>query len=238
MTGERHAAGLDEGLRLIGHARAEGARDFTLMGRRWELAEGVFSPVHTHGTEFYTRALPYPIGGRFLEVGSGAGVTSVTAALAGCAAVTAVDVNPSAVTATARNAARHGVPWVRALVGDVFSAVRQDAPYDAVFWNIPYVSLPEAGDHDPDLAKGVFDIGHRCLRAYLGGAADVLAPGGRLFLGLGDIGDRTTMETVAAANRWHAVLLAALAAPPDPHVEHRLFELVRATAPDGPGDRR
>ena len=37
-------------------------------------------PVHTASTELFSTWLPFPVGGAFLEIGSRAGVTAVTAA--------------------------------------------------------------------------------------------------------------------------------------------------------------
>jgi SAM-dependent methyltransferase len=217
---------------LTERLRSEDRRSFHLLGRTWELLPEVFSPALSSGTEFYTRRLPFPRGGRFLEIGCGAGVTSVVAALSGCAAVTAVDIGPPAVANTARNARRHGATALRALVSDVFAAV-PDRGYDVVFWNIPYVGMPEGYEHPSDLTRSVFDVGHRCCRAYLAGARSVLAPGGRLFLGFGDIGDRAAMEAIAAGHGWRAELLAAGRSDPDPHIEHRLFELHDIRPPGG-----
>lgn len=218
--------GYAEGVSLVARSQEDGARTFRLLGRTWDLFAEVFSPVHTYGTAFYSERIPFPAGGSFLEVGCGAGVTAVQAALRGCASVTALDLNERAVANTLRNATRHGVPQVRALTSDVFSAVEGGELFDAVFWNIPYVSLPESYVHGSALSRAVFDIEHRSCRAYVSGVRDLLAPGGRVFLGLGDIGDRAAMERIAGEHGWDCALLAVGAAEPDAHVEHRLFELV------------
>ena len=57
----------------------------------------------------FNTAIPNPQGGRFLEIGCGAGVTAVWAALHGCAHVTATDITETAVESTALNVKRHGV---------------------------------------------------------------------------------------------------------------------------------
>ena len=215
---------VDQSVELTEEARAEDRRSFDALGRTWDLLPGVFSPALTSSTEFYTRCLPFPRAGSFLEIGCGAGVTSVQAALSGCAEVTAVDIGPAAVENTTLNARRHGAPQVRALVGDVFDAVPVGG-YDLVFWAIPYVALPEDDEYPSDLSRSVFDIGYQCCLAYLAGARSVLAPGGRLFLGFGDMGYRAEMEAIATAHGWRPELVAAGRAAPDTHIEHQMFEL-------------
>ena len=92
--------------------------EFRLLDRDWTLLDGVFSPVRTPVTGLFSQWLPYPAGGTFLEMGSGAGVTAVLAALAGCRSVTALDISAAAVENTRRNAERHGVAgrvrWITA----------------------------------------------------------------------------------------------------------------------------
>jgi predicted nicotinamide N-methyase len=60
-------------------------------------------------------------GRRVLDVASGSGVAAIAAALAGAAEVTALDVDPRAVAATARNAAANHAA-VRAEVADIADA--------------------------------------------------------------------------------------------------------------------
>src|SRR5258708_29588394 len=71
------------------HGAIEGRPEqFDMLGRTWTLLPGVFAPVHTASTELFSRWLPFPVGGAFLEIGSGAGVHAVTAALTGSPPVT------------------------------------------------------------------------------------------------------------------------------------------------------
>lgn len=172
-------AGVAEGLSLIARAEQDGERTFRMLGREWKLLSGVFSPVLSYGTVFYSRAVPFPAGGRFLEIGCGAGVTAVQAALAGCEDVLAVDINPRAVANARLNAARHGATAVRTRVADVFAGLRGEGVFDGVFWNIPYVSLAADYVHTSPLSRAVFDIEHQGSRAYLSGVRDFLAHGGQ-----------------------------------------------------------
>jgi release factor glutamine methyltransferase len=224
------AEGVAEGLSLIAQAEDEGAGTFQLLDREWEVHEGVFSPAYTYGTEFYSLSLPFPVGGRFLEVGCGAGVTAVEAALAGCREVCAVDLTPQAVANTRRNAELHQARAVRAGVSDVFGGVERGSGFDVVFWNIPYVSVSADYAHASPLSHAVFDIEHRLCHAYVGGVRPFLARGGTAYIGLGDIGDQAALERIATAYGWAVRLVASASGEPDPHIEHRLYALVDTTA--------
>eukprot|EP01031_Cornospumella_fuschlensis_P020144 gene20144-biopygen16952 len=54
-------------------AEADGQTEYECMGRDFVVHEGVFPPTHFQSTGIFTRHLPYPRGGRFLEIGCGAG---------------------------------------------------------------------------------------------------------------------------------------------------------------------
>lgn len=93
-------------------------------------------------------------GKRVLDLGAGSGLVAIAAALAGAARVTAVDVDPYAVTATRLNAAANGVT-VEALGDDVTTGEPPD------------VELMLVGDlfYDADLAARVEFFLRRCLAA-------------------------------------------------------------------------
>ncbi|RLU81573.1 methyltransferase [Streptomyces griseocarneus] len=217
--------GYANGLFILGRMARLQECHFTLLGRSWELLPGVFPPTVSAATAFYSRALPFRSGTAFLEIGCGSGVIAVQAALAGCSRVFATDVDASAVENTRRNARRHGAACVTAAVGDVFSAVPPGERYDTVFWNLPYVNLSAGHPDAAGAGRAVFDAGHRCLRAYVQGVRTVLAPEGRVFLGLGNISDHEALCRIADAYGWAVRLRAAASEEPDPEVEHRLYEL-------------
>lgn len=59
------AVGLSVSSRAVARIRAAQAGEFPLLGKVWDMFSGVFPPEITHGTEFYTRHLPFPRGGRY-----------------------------------------------------------------------------------------------------------------------------------------------------------------------------
>jgi release factor glutamine methyltransferase len=171
--------------------------EFHLLDRDWTLLAGVFSPVDTPVTELFTRWIPFPATS-FLEIGSGTGVTAVSAALAGCLAVTASDITPEAVENTRANARRHGVAdRVRIVLSDMFEGFALDDQYDMIFWNSNFVEVPEDVVNASPLHHAFFDPGYRSHRAFLHHAPDHLTPGGRLLLGFSDLGNHERLEQLA-----------------------------------------
>lgn len=189
-------------------AGVTGSTTFRLHGREWDLLPGVFAPDHCVSTGFFTESVPFPVGGSFLEVGCGTGVTAVTAAERGCSRVTATDISAAAVENTRLNAARHGLAdRVELYQGDVFDGLGPEDRFDLIFWNSPFIDPgaddgPAAGPAHDDtrrhLRQAVFDPGYRAHRRYLTGAGARLTAGGRLLLGFSDLGDHDALRRLAA----------------------------------------
>ncbi|WP_369204314.1 class I SAM-dependent methyltransferase [Streptomyces sp. PU-14G] len=181
---------------------------FSLLGREWTLHRGVFPGTLTAATEVMASVLPYPQGGSFLEVGCGTGVISVTAALQGCASVTALDINEKAVANTRANAERHQVgDRVRALHSDLYAALQPDERFDAIFWNVPWTYVEDGFSLSTDLHSAVFDPGYQGQARFIAGARAHLTPGGRLLMGTADLGDRERIDAFAAENGMRVELL-------------------------------
>ncbi|AZK97624.1 MULTISPECIES: methyltransferase [Streptomyces] len=171
---------------------------FTLLGREWDLHRGVFPGTLSAATEVMASTVPYPKGGSFLEVGCGTGVISVTAALHGCASVTALDINDKAVANTIANAERHGVAdRVRVLHSDMYTALGPGDRFDTIFWNVPWTYVEDDFSLSTDLHTAVFDPGYQGQARYITGAPEHLADGGRLLLGTADLGDRERLDALA-----------------------------------------
>lgn len=200
MSQSHPGTGFHRGRSLYERHLSDSARpdEFELLGRRWELLEGVFSPAYTPVTGLFSGWLDYPRRGAFLEMGSGAGVTSVVAALAGCPAVTALDISAAAVENTRRNARRHGVgDRVRVLRSDLFAALRPGDRFDLVFWNSSFAEPPAGFVNETDLHHAFFDPGYAAHRAYLAGAARHLSEHGRLTLGFSSLGNWPRLRAIA-----------------------------------------
>lgn len=210
--------------------------EFRLVGRDWELMDGVFAPTYTPVTQLFTEWVPYPVGGSFLEMGCGAGVTAVVAALAGCSEVTAVDISAAAVENTRRNAARHGVDGrVRVLHGDLFDALDPDERLDMIFWNSNFVEAPADFVNETDLHHAFFDPMYRAHERFLRTAPRHLAAGGRLLLGFSDLGNATLLREQCLAARLTVSVLRAERRALERTVEFQLLELRPAVDEEGSG---
>ncbi|MEU7531086.1 methyltransferase [Saccharothrix sp. NPDC042600] len=163
---------------------------FELLGKDWDLVPGAYAPAPGTGTEYYTTAIPYPVGGRFLEIGCGAGVTAVWAAQQGCAHVTATDITETAVQSTVLNVKRHGVEdRVRVLRSDVFADLDPAEKFDTVFWNCSVIEAPQDFEFTQDFEWAIFDRGYTALSRYLAEVHDRLLPGGRALVTFNSLGD-------------------------------------------------
>jgi release factor glutamine methyltransferase len=199
---------------------------FRLLDREWDLLPGVFSPTYTPITELLSAWIPYPAGGSFLEVGSGTGVTAVTAALAGCARVTALDISEAAVENTRRNVERHGVGnRVRVLRSDLFDALDSEDRFDMVFWNSNFVEAPADFAQETELHHAFFDPEYRAHARYFAEGPGRLTPGGRLLLGFADVGSLDRLREVGAAAGLGIAVLRSVRRDLEISIEFQLLEL-------------
>lgn len=159
--------------------------DVDIDGMSIRVWAGVYSPRHFYGWRFYLQHLPAVSGQRVLEVGCGAGVAAVRFGQQ-AASVVACDILPACVDATRDNLARNGIQGARAVVSDVFSAIK--GQFDTIFWNIPWGFLPV----DFPTARltpgtlGNFSVGYTSIARFLAEAPGHLRPGGRVLIVAGE----------------------------------------------------
>jgi release factor glutamine methyltransferase len=124
-----------------------------------------------------------PADARVLDIGCGTGALSVTAARAGAAHVTAIDVSRLAAAATWLNSRLRG-HRVRVAVGDALDHALSLPPFDLVLANPPYV--PAEQGHPPRRGPArAWDAGHdgRALLDRICAVAPLLlAPQGTLLM--------------------------------------------------------
>ncbi|MFH9292228.1 SAM-dependent methyltransferase [Streptomyces sp. NPDC017520] len=202
---------------------------FELLDMEWEVLPGTYAPHRGTGTEWYTTVIPYPKGGRFLEIGSGAGVTAIWAAVhGGCSHVTATDITEAAVGSTTRNAELHGVAdRITTLRSDVFADLDAEDRFDVVFWNCSVFEAPSEFEFTRDVEWAIFDRGYEALGRYLSQAHDRLLPGGRALVTFNTLGDAARVTAVAADAGVTLKLLDSSARSLKGHdVTYKLFEIL------------
>lgn len=118
-------------------------------------------------------------GKEVLEIGSGSGILSLIAADRG-ARVTAVDINPSAVECTARNARTNSLEKrVCTFQSDLFDAIAPGITFDYVVWNPPF--FPK----EPEDAAGYAwhaGRGYSAIRRFAEEARSRLREDGRILI--------------------------------------------------------
>ncbi|MCB9916502.1 MAG: peptide chain release factor N(5)-glutamine methyltransferase [Planctomycetes bacterium] len=173
-----------------------GKREF--YGRDFAVAAGVLVPrPETEQLVDLARDASAARGGadglRVADLGCGSGCLAVTLALelAG-SVVTAVDVSPSAVEQTRRNAERLGAA-VEVLLGDGLDVLAARGPFDLLVSNPPYVMpeeapelAPEVREYEPELAlyAPAGDPDH-WVRRVVERFDALVAPGGLALVELG-----------------------------------------------------
>ncbi|MHB9131931.1 MAG: peptide chain release factor N(5)-glutamine methyltransferase [Armatimonadota bacterium] len=133
---------------------------------------------------------------RIADIGAGSGAIAVTlAAEMPSLHLIAIDLSPSALAVTARNAERHGVAErITLLQGDLLQPIVQEGryPLDAVVANLPYIAaeefpdlMPEVRDYEPEMALRAGERGLALIKRLISQAPKVLIPGGLLALEVG-----------------------------------------------------
>lgn len=202
--------------------------EFELLGRRWTLLRDVFSPVYTPVTELFTTWLPLPDGGSVLEVGSGAGVTAVTAALAGCT-VTALDIAEAAVQNTYLNVLRHGVgDRVDVRRSDLFETLGAGERFDLIYWNSNFALAPSDYVPETTFEQAFLDPGYDAHRRFLAEAGEHLEAGGRVLLGFSDIGSWPQLRDACRAAGLDPVVVRSEQRRLEVPIEFQLVELCPA----------
>ncbi|MFB9243820.1 class I SAM-dependent methyltransferase [Massilia antarctica] len=202
--------------RRLAAVEAEGVDTYHCMGREFVIREGVFPPTHFQSTGIFTRHLPYVRGGSFLEIGCGAGVTAVTAALEGCARVVASDISEAAVLNTRANATLHQVDGiVSTRHGDLFDVLDDGERFDVIFWNSNFVFVPDEYVFDKEILRAFCDAGYAAHRRFLKDAHRYLNADGMLLLGFSSQGDEAALTGLLGESGYtHTVLTSAFGEGP------------------------
>jgi SAM-dependent methyltransferase len=148
---------------------------------------GVFSPVRGEYVGLVNEA-PLPSTALAFDIGTGTGVLAAVLARRGVQRVVATDQDPRALACARDNLVRLGLDGQVELVqADMFPAGR--APL--VVCNPPWIPARPSSP----IEHAIFDPDSRMLRAFIGGLAAHLEPGGEGWLVLSDIAEHLGLRT-------------------------------------------
>ena len=179
-----------------------------------------------------------------LDLGTGSGNIAVALARElARARITAVEISPRALQVAVSNAAANGVPRVRFLRSDLFSAFKNGpALFDIIVSNPPYVGraawscLPrEIRDHEPRLAVVGGEKGPEFIRRLVRRSAAFLKPGGHLAVEIGAGQKRAVLAMFG--EEWDKILFVRDLGRIPRVVVARLAAGYRAGAISGPRSR-
>jgi methylase of polypeptide subunit release factors len=159
---------------------------------------GVFSPLRGEYLELIAQA-PLPAGAASLafDVGTGTGVIAALLAKRGVQQVVATDLDPRAIACATENVARLGfAKQVRVVAADMFPKGRAAL----IVCNPPWVPTPA----NAAIERAVYDPDSAMLRAYLGGLAAHMDPGGEGWLVMSDLAEHLGLRTRDEMLGWIA----------------------------------
>jgi release factor glutamine methyltransferase len=155
---------------------------------RIEECKDVYSPGED--SVLLIESLDVDDGERILEIGSGTGVVAIHCAKNG-ADVTAVDINPSAVALTRKNAAANGA-YMDIRLSDLYEDI--DSNYDTIVFNLPYLPVNDKGELEKAWSGGDDGIGP--LPKLLNDVKDHLLPRGRFVVVVSSLMDQKRLDDV------------------------------------------
>jgi release factor glutamine methyltransferase len=155
--------------------------------------------------------LPIEQEARVLDLCTGSGILAITlAAERPLVRAIGTDLSPEALTIATQNAARHGVAdRVDLRLGDLAMPVRDEAPFDVIVSNPPYIPtrevdalMPEVSRHEPRMALDGGEDGFAFHRRLVSEAAPRLVPGGSLLVEVGQGQAEALVGAFAADGRY------------------------------------
>ena len=170
-----------------------------LLGVDLTIFPDVMSPKYDPSTKFHIENMPNQNGKDFLDVGCGSGAIGLFAGLQGATRITAVDINPKAISCTRANLFKHKIKNYEVFESNVFSNVR--GKYDTINFAAPY-----HGSKPSDfLEYGVSDPNYTALRSFLKNAKHHLKDNGKILLGFSNTGDVNLLHKLIDSNKLKIV---------------------------------
>ncbi len=185
-----------------------------ILGLRFMQSLEVFPPAFFANSEFFASNFPYAKDKSLLELGCGAGIVSITAALRYGNSVVATDINSQALELTRINAKKHGVSdQIDCRLGSLFDPLKKSEKFDYIYWNWPYGYLPHTPQNLSDFEKAFVDPGYHMIGKFLEQCTNFLKPGGSVILSFGSLGNRDLFDTLIKKNSLAQKTLAEAVLP-------------------------
>ena len=170
----------------------------------------VFSPKYFLDSAWYAKKVSEIVKNKsLLEIGTGTGITALTAAL-NSSEVTCTDINESAVRNAQINFQRHGIE-ARILLGDIYEPLTEEDKFDYIIWNHPFNK--GTNPNEEALLKAGFDFQYESLEKYIAEARDHLTEEGKLLLGTGNFADQTEIARLAKKHDYKITVLDKVILP-------------------------
>lgn len=203
---------------------ADAKPKFLLLDKEFSIYQEVFNPeIGLEQTEFLNEAILKVIREEvhkldqeyfdFLEIGCGAGYTSVLVALiSNKCRVIGTDINETAILNTLENAKHLGAEnQVKSFVSDVYNSKELEGKkFDIIYWNIPWAGqFTESCPEGDLLLQGLIDPGYRCFRRYLSEAGIYLKDSGRLLVAFSfNMGSELLFKQMTKETGWDYEIIA------------------------------
>lgn len=199
--------------------------EISAFGFKIKVYRNVFSPKYFNGWKIFTKHFPFFKNEDILEIGCGTGITSLYLAKNGARSVVATDINSEAVENTRENARLNGLINIDIRHSDIFSNVKESERFDTIYWNMPFIRVPQKYQYESQLERSLFDPGYTLANTFLTHAKRYLKPRGRILIGTGDLGDIPALERIAQNHNYSMKLRAKEESSGINPVVFKLYEL-------------
>ncbi len=75
--------------------------------------------------------------------------------------------------------------------------IRASETFDTIYWNMPFIYVPESYNFRSVLERALFDPGYEITRNFLTKSRSLLRPKGRVMVGFGDFGQTDKFTDLA-----------------------------------------
>ncbi|WP_445374192.1 methyltransferase [Photorhabdus tasmaniensis] len=200
---------------------------FECMWRLSNIHKNVFPSTYFQSAGIFTKNIPYIQNTSFWELGCGAGVTAVTAALEGCYPVVASDISGEAVENTLFNVMRHNVNnFVSVRYGNLFYTLEQGEIFGVIFWNSNFLFVPENYSFQAQIYHAFYDSGYITHKRFLQEVMKYMNPQGKILVGFSSQGNEAVFSELLMAHDYNYFVLYEERGKGENSQIYKIFQLV------------